>query len=655
VSDLPVITFPPLPNYEAYNPAAIWAVGFSYKQTLVFTTPQMQTFAGREAFSYQNRNPTWRFELTFPNLRDETENQALYEQWAGITEFQQIANLFFFNRGPSAQFLFDYPFDHSRTGLEVAIADGFSTGFFVPRIPRGNTPGITLTTGVAGATVVVENIYGFTVGDRFQITMDDSSVEEYEVGSILGSAQTLVPTTPVTGTASGGNPVTCMLVEPVGAVNVDKPVNVYLNDVLQSESTYDIDGNQIVFETAPAAGDVITADFWFYFLCHFVEDTLTLSETLKDLWELKKLVLETVAPDNVPTVTFTPGSVTEVCPSPTPPPAQQVLWGPFAISGDNSTIVAISPGYITDNNPVTYVEAGLVYVSTDGGSSWTKALHGGSYVQAFADEGGDVLVVFDQNGSVYISANSGANWITQVPSAGSGYEYAAASADCTKLFLIDASQNLWRSTDTGGSWTNESGFNSPYSSCNGYSSIVSSSDGTVVTASALGFDFSSVLAVFRQSTDGGVTWVNLNLDNVPELYSHYGSLTCDSTGENLAFADIDVNYIYTSSDGGTAWTEQTASGNTSPWNGIFGSSSGAVLSAIPGSGSTAGILVSADSGSTWTGELTYANNDIPSLTSNVSPDGTRLFAGVGAYDPNAGAGFWFSADGGTTWTLVNPI
>jgi uncharacterized protein (TIGR02217 family) len=73
---------------------------------------------------------------------------------------------------------------------------------------------------------------------------------------------------------------------------------VYFNGILQSSSLYSVDSTntQIVFNTPPANGITITADFHFYFRCRFLDDTLTFSQFDRNLWEVKEVRFESVKP-----------------------------------------------------------------------------------------------------------------------------------------------------------------------------------------------------------------------------------------------------------------------------------------------------------------------------------------------------------------------
>jgi len=68
------------------------------------------------------------------------------------------------------------------------------------------------------------------------------------------------------------------------------------NGTVVSGGLYSIDtyGN-LTFTTAPLAGHTITWTGSFYFMCHFLEDTLQdLQENMQNLWEIQSLKFESV-------------------------------------------------------------------------------------------------------------------------------------------------------------------------------------------------------------------------------------------------------------------------------------------------------------------------------------------------------------------------
>ncbi len=84
--------------------------------------------------------------------------------------------------------------------------------------------------------------------------------------------------------------------QPVGSVNTNVDVAVYLDGVIQEPSSYTVDtstpcANAIIFNTAPTAGAVVTADFDFYWFCRFKDDVQEFENTMQNLWQNNKITI----------------------------------------------------------------------------------------------------------------------------------------------------------------------------------------------------------------------------------------------------------------------------------------------------------------------------------------------------------------------------
>jgi hypothetical protein len=165
-------------------------------------------------------------------------------------------------------------------------------------------------------------------------------------------------------------------------------------------------------------------------------------------------------------------------------------------------------------------------------------------------------------------------------------------------------------------------------------SITSSSDGTKLAAVVEdGYIYTS--------TDGGATWT----EQTSAGKRYWSSIASSSDGTKLAAAPCDTKiadhfergaYIYTSIDGGATWTEQTGAGKYC-WGSITSSSDGTRLAATDGDY----IYTSTDGGVTWTRRIDAVNRWWESITS--SADGTKLAAVI---DDGY---IYTSTDGGATW------
>jgi photosystem II stability/assembly factor-like uncharacterized protein len=175
-------------------------------------------------------------------------------------------------------------------------------------------------------------------------------------------------------------------------------------------------------------------------------------------------------------------------------------------------------------------------------------------------------------------------------------------------------------------------------------SITSSSDGTKLAAVVAGAGGN-----IYTSTDSGATWTQQTASGSRD----WRSITSSSDGTKLA-AVVNNGYIYTSTDSGATWTERTNAGGgvtgaslNRYWASITSSSDGTKLAAVQAYGY---IWTSTDSGVTWTerSPVTASTQRAwRSITS--SSDGTKLAAVVN------GGYIYTSTDSGATWTVRQPI
>jgi uncharacterized protein (TIGR02217 family) len=84
--------------------------------------------------------------------------------------------------------------------------------------------------------------------------------------------------------------------EPIGAPNVVSAI--YLNGITQDPRTYGVDSSSglVTFNTAPGGGQLIAADFSYYFRCRFVDDKYDFENFMYRLWQIKKLTFISVRP-----------------------------------------------------------------------------------------------------------------------------------------------------------------------------------------------------------------------------------------------------------------------------------------------------------------------------------------------------------------------
>ena len=189
-----------------------------------------------------------------------------------------------------------------------------------------------------------------------------------------------------------------------------------------------------------------------------------------------------------------------------------------------------------------------------------------------------------------------------------------------------------------GSFTNTYTW-SPVATTRDWRSITSSSDGTKLAAVV----YNGASKYIYTSTNSGASWTEQTAAGSRTWYS----ITSSSDGTKLAAVAVG-GYIYTSTDSGVNWTErQPITGTIRNWYSITSSSDGTKLAVVDYGGY---IYTSTDSGVSWTARspVTASTTRLwRSITS--SSDGTKLAAVV------LFGYIYTSTDSGATWTERQPI
>lgn len=149
-----------------------------------------------------------------------------------------------------------------------------------------------------------------------------------------------------------------------------------------------------------------------------------------------------------------------------------------------------------------------------------------------------------------------------------------------------------------------------------------SADGNSLTLWSIGYIYTT--------TNFGQTWATNSIS------TRCQEMAASANGKKLVTAPYGAN-IYTSTNSGTAWIEQTNSPNLLWWS-CASSADGKKLAAVSGTAGGSGVIyTSDDSGVTW------LSNNVPSQQWYhiiSSADGNKLFAIVNGNDPLAPGGIW---------------
>lgn len=114
-------TFPTIPE------------SFPVKVTPVFDTVLGTMKSLREMRVAQRQVSLWEFEIPFEEMRDQTQNQTAYTPFSGLTQYQQLCQTFMSAYGQGGIFLFNAPWDNSRTNQTIGIGDGSTYVFTIYR------------------------------------------------------------------------------------------------------------------------------------------------------------------------------------------------------------------------------------------------------------------------------------------------------------------------------------------------------------------------------------------------------------------------------------------------------------------------------------------------------------------------------------------
>ena len=147
---LPFPVFPALPY------------GFPVKVRPVMSTIVSVGPAGREARYPKQASALWEFDLTFEELRDQTQNQTLYNIFYGLLQYQQLVQHFLMMYGQGGMFAFDAPWDDSRANQPIGTGDGSTYVFPVYRTWGSTSAQLAELVGMVN-TVTNVKVNGVTV------------------------------------------------------------------------------------------------------------------------------------------------------------------------------------------------------------------------------------------------------------------------------------------------------------------------------------------------------------------------------------------------------------------------------------------------------------------------------------------------------------
>ncbi len=258
---------------------------------------------------------------------------------------------------------------------------------------------------------------------------------------------------------------------------------------------------------------------------------------------------------------------------------------------------------VFDTNLFAGTVGGIIYRSTNNGTSWT-AVFGGTGADAIAVSDTNIFAATD--GGVYRSTNNGATWTV---SGLTGVSPQALAITDTNLFAGTFQSGVYRSTNNGASWT----------------AVNSGLTGTALYITAL-FAYETNLfagtwgsSAYR-STNNGTTWTSAS-NGLTSNNVHAFTISPNLAGDTNLFAGTYFgNGVYLSTDNGTSWTAVN-NGLTNNNVRALAVSDTNLFAGTDGGG----VFHSTNNGTSWTAFNTGLTNNVINA---LLVSGTNLFAGT---------------------------
>jgi hypothetical protein len=235
---------------------------------------------------------------------------------------------------------------------------------------------------------------------------------------------------------------------------------------------------------------------------------------------------------------------------------------------------------------------------------------------------------------------------------------ACCSDDMNDIGLVSSTvgtKGIWYSTDKGATWTQTTDSTIPNNtSTNSWRAIACSSGfGRVIAARQGGGIY--------YSSSNGVNWVKTAAPDPRDYWSIAGS-TAGTTGLNTMYAVINNSatggiYKTTGLNGNApfaTWTQVDAHNRN--YSFVCCSSNATkvavTIMTATNNASNFGILISTDSGATWTGKNLQNSSSQAQFFRSIccTPDFTKLAAVTNSGNANSTTKLWISTDSGVNWT-----
>lgn len=306
-----------------------------------------------------------------------------------------------------------------------------------------------------------------------------------------------------------------------------------------------------------------------------------------------------------------------------------------------------------DGTKLACDSGGVSQISSNSGQTWTT-LGGPINIAGIVISGdGTKLAEANSSNDVYTSSNSGATW-TQVVSGGANTSSLSANPGGNRLLIthvdntsFDEQSHFQTSANWGATWTRPIAFSN-------IGTTVASADGSTLLAAAYwryGGGDTDGTHLWR-SSDSGVSWSLVSGGGIPAGCSPSGydqQVAIDRSGTRMAVACGGGLDDYVSVDSGATWTKMT--GYHGGGAGLLMSSGdGKTLLSVQTSGSPLNLYLSSDLGATWSTRTVPLVSPSPSSLvyfASTTSNGSRI-----ALSDNSGY-VYVSSDAGVSWSTTN--
>ncbi len=244
-----------------------------------------------------------------------------------------------------------------------------------------------------------------------------------------------------------------------------------------------------------------------------------------------------------------------------------------------------------------------VHFSTNNGSSWTQSVGIPAGARVGSDRVNSMKFYGFANGTFYVSTNGGANFTAAATGLPGSAKFKAVPGHEGDVWLAGGEGGLWRSTNSGASFTRVS--NVEEANTIGFGRAAPGQTYMAIYSSA---QVNSIRGIFR-SDDMGASWVRINDD-----LHQYGSTDAAITGDPRVYGRV-----YISTNGrGIIYGDPN---NTAPNPDFSISASPSSMAMNRGASGNSAVAITRSNG--FTGRVAFSASGLPSgVTASFSPAST---------------------------------